>query len=182
MISRRDLLVLGAGVAAAGSLSTSSAHAAVHPRLDRSIYLYNTHTGEFLRTVYWHSGHYQPAAMRQINKIMRDHYSGDVRTMDPKIIDLVALMQSKLGPHRPVHIVCGYRSPRTNAMLRRNTDGVAAHSLHMEGKAIDLRIEGLSIEHLGRFARSLRRGGVGQYPDSDFVHVDVGKIRTWDAG
>lgn len=179
IFSRRTLLSLGAGAALVGGMGASPAEAALRMRLERSIYLYNPHTGEFLRTVYWQDGHYQPTALRQVNRILRDHYSGDVHSMEPRVIDLLSVIQHKFGVQKPIHVISGYRSPKTNAFLRRHSDGVAAHSLHMEGKAVDIRIEGASIEHLGRAARSLRLGGVGQYPASGFVHVDVGRVRTW---
>ena len=117
--------------------------------------------------------------MRQLNRILRDHYSGDVHHMDPQVIDLLCALQHRLGTHKPFQVVSGYRSPATNAMLCAEFDGVAQHSLHMEGKAVDIRLEGTSVRHLGRAAKSLRLGGVGQYACSNFIHVDVGRVRYW---
>jgi uncharacterized protein YcbK (DUF882 family) len=110
---------------------------------------------------------------------LRDHYSGDVHVMDPQVIDLLSALQARLQSRRPLQIISGYRSPHTNAWLASMSDGVAQHSLHMEGKAVDVRLEGVSVRAIGRAARSLRAGGVGQYPEADFVHVDVGRVRTW---
>ena len=147
--------------------------------MERSIFLHNIHTGETLKTVYWQDGSYQPSAMRQLNHLLRDHYSGETHPMDPQVIDLLCSLQHKLGTRKPFQIISGYRSPETNAMLASLSDGVASHSMHMEGKAVDIRLEGSNGRSLGRAARKLRLGGVGQYPSSNFVHVDVGRVRTW---
>lgn len=178
MLSRRRFLALGAATAAISTVARP-VEAAVRTRIERSIHLHNIHTGESLSTVYWHDGRYQPQAMRQLNYILRDHYSGDVHNMDPHVLDLLCALQHKLALRQPFQIVSGYRSAATNARLAANSDGVASHSLHMEGKAIDIRLEGMSVPHLGRAAKSLHMGGVGQYPASDFVHVDVGRVRYW---
>lgn len=178
MLNRRTFLAMGAA-AAATTLFATPVQAALRTRMERSVFLHNIHTGESLRTVYWHDGSYQPGAMRLVNRILRDHYSGDVHPMDPQVVDLLCVLQHKIGAHKPFQIVSGYRSPQTNAMLASLSDGVASHSLHMEGKAVDIRLEGASVRTLGRAAKSLRMGGVGQYPSSNFVHVDVGRVRTW---
>lgn len=179
MLSRRQFLACGAAAAAAATLAATPAEAAIHTHFERSVSLYNTHTGETLRTIYWAGGHYQPGALRQINSILRDHYSGTIHQMDPRVIDLLCALQHRLGTKKEFQIISGYRSPATNAMLAAASDGVAQHSLHMEGKAVDIRLEGMSVRRLGRAARSLRLGGVGQYPESNFVHVDVGNVRYW---
>ena len=190
MLSRRRLLVLGAAASANATLFIPSADAA--PRghggrshghapgtKERAITLHNIHTGESLKTVYWSEGRYHASVMKQLNHLLRDHYSGDVHIMDPQVIDLLSALQQRLQVHRPFQIISGYRSPKTNAWLASMSDGVAQHSLHMEGKAVDIRLEGVSVRALGRAARGLKAGGVGQYPESDFVHVDVGRVRTW---
>ncbi len=178
MLSRRHFLGLSAA-AAASTLITNPVEAALRTKVERSINLYNLHTGEDLRVVYWHDGKYQPTALRQVNRILRDHYSGDIHQMDPHVVDLLCALQHKLGTKKPFQIVSGYRSPHTNAMLASLSDGVASHSLHMEGKAVDIRMEGMQVRNLARAAKSLRMGGVGQYQSSNFVHVDVGKVRYW---
>ena len=179
MLSRRGFLILGAAAGSSPLLPTSPAEAALHGHVERSVALHNIHTGESLKTTYWVQGRYQPAALKQVNHLLRDHRSGTVHSMDPRVIDLICSLQHKMGAKKPFQVISGYRSPGTNAYLHDHTDGVAQHSLHMEGKAIDIRLEGTSVHNLGRAARSLRAGGVGQYPDSGFVHVDVGRVRHW---
>ncbi len=145
---------------------------------ERSIFLYNAHTGESLKTTYWAGGHYQPDALHQINHILRDHYSGSVHRMDPKVIDLMQRLHG-LSPKKPFVVLSGYRTPDTNAMLAETTEGVAVHSQHIEGKAVDIVLEGVSLHHLAKAAKSLKMGGVGTYPASGFVHVDTGRVRYW---
>jgi uncharacterized protein YcbK (DUF882 family) len=179
MLSRRRFLILGA-TAASSSLSLQSpVEAALRSKAERAVALHNIHTGEHLKTVYWAEGRYQPAALKAVNRLLRDHYSGSIHSMDPRVIDLICALQHRMGTKKPFQVISGYRSPHTNAWLAARSDGVAQHSLHMEGKAIDIRLEGASINTLGKAARSLKAGGVGQYPDSGFVHVDVGRVRHW---
>ena len=179
MLDRRQLFVFVAAAAAATTLSASPLQAALRIKIERSVFLHNVHTGEKLKSVYWADGHYLPGPMREINHLLRDHYSGKIHAMAPQVIDLLCVMQHRLGTRKPFQIISGYRSPQTNAMLASYSDGVAQHSLHMEGKAVDIRLEGASVRSLGRAAKSLRLGGVGQYPESNFVHVDVGRVRYW---
>ena len=152
---------------------------ALRPLHDRKLNLYNTHTGEHLSEVYWSQGRYRPEAIAQISRFLRDHRSGDVHAIDPQVLDLVAAVSHKCETSGPVHIISGYRSPASNAWLAANGDGVAYHSLHMQGKAIDIRLPGRSVRHVGHAAMSLKGGGVGMYPASDFVHVDSGRLRHW---
>jgi uncharacterized protein YcbK (DUF882 family) len=179
MLSRRQFLVFGAAASAAAAFVPHPAEAAFRAKVERTVALHNIHTGENLKTVYWANGHYQSASLRQLNRILRDHYSGDEHAMDPQVIDLLSALQHRLGTYKPFQIISGYRSPQTNAMLAAESDGVAQNSLHMVGKAIDIRMEGISVRTLGRAAKSLKLGGVGQYPSSNFIHVDVGKVRYW---
>jgi uncharacterized protein YcbK (DUF882 family) len=179
MLSRRRLLTFGAAAGATSLLPVSPVAAALHGRHERAVALHNIHTGETLKTVYWTDGRYQPAALKAVNHLLRDHYSGSVHSMDPRVVDLICALNHRLGAKKPFQVISGYRSPNTNAWLAARSDGVAQHSLHMEGKAIDIRLEGASISTLGKAARSLRAGGVGQYPESGFVHVDVGRVRHW---
>jgi uncharacterized protein YcbK (DUF882 family) len=178
MLNRRRFLVLGAA-ATTSALLSQPAKAAPRLRIERSVSLHNVHTGESLRTTYWAEGHYQLGALHQLNHLLRDHYTGTSHPMDPRVIDVLSALQHRLGAGKPLLVISGYRSPATNAWLASMNEGVARHSLHMEGKAIDIRLEGSSVRTLGRAARSLRAGGVGQYPESGFVHVDVGRIRYW---
>jgi uncharacterized protein YcbK (DUF882 family) len=145
----------------------------------RSVSLYNTHTGEWLRTVYWADGHYIREAVRDINWILRDHYSNEVRAMNAGVLDVLGMLRTRLESHRPFMIVCGYRTPATNAMLYEHHSGVASNSYHIHGMAIDLRAEGRDLSQVHRAAVSIRGGGVGYYPRSNFVHVDCGPVRYW---
>jgi uncharacterized protein YcbK (DUF882 family) len=175
MLSRRDFLVAAGAVGTAAL--TSPADAALTGIRDRSIFLHNVHTGETLRTVYWSGGHYDPAALQTLNHVLRDHYSEKVHRMDPRLIDLLSRLQSNFGGHRCFEVFSAYRSPETNAMLASYSEGVAAHSLHMQGMAADIRLTGVGLRSLRYSAKRMRLGGVGSY--SSFVHVDVGRVRYW---
>lgn len=177
-IGRRKFLSLGLGTALA-TLASSPVEAAFRPMPERALHLYNTHTGEHVKTVYWAKGRYVPEALRAASHVLRDHRSGDAHPIDPRVLDLISAVHHKFGAKGPVHIISGYRSPASNSYLASISDGVAGHSLHMEGKAVDIRIPGHSVRQIGRAAKSLRGGGVGLYPASDFVHVDSGRIRYW---
>ena len=179
MLSRRGFLILGAAASSSPLFFADPVEAALHSKVERAVSLHNIHTGESLKTTYWADGRYEPAALKAVNHLLRDHYSGTIHQMDPRVIDLVCALQHRLSAKKPFQVISGYRSPGTNAWLKAHSDGVAQHSLHMEGKAIDIRLEGTSISNLGRAARSLHAGGVGQYQESGFVHVDVGRVRTW---
>ena len=148
----------------------------------RAVWLYNTHTGESLRTVYWADGHYIREAVKDINWILRDHYSNAVRPMNAMVLDVLGMLRHRLESNEPFQIVCGYRTPATNAMLRSRSGGVARHSYHIPGMAIDLRSEGRTTRQVRDAAMSLRAGGVGYYPRSNFVHVDCGPVRHWSWG
>jgi uncharacterized protein YcbK (DUF882 family) len=139
----------------------------------RSVSLYNVHTGEWLRTVYW------AEAVRDINWILRDHDSDEIRPMNAGVLDLLGMLRDRLDTRDPFLVVCGYRSPTTNRRLYLEGVGVAKHSYHIKGMAVDLRSEGRSTEQIRDAALSLGGGGVGYYPRSDFVHVDCGPVRQW---
>jgi uncharacterized protein YcbK (DUF882 family) len=142
--------------------------------------LFHTHTAERLDIVYRRGDHYIPQALVQLDKFMRDHRTGAVRHYDPRIFDLLHDISSELGLAKgEIDVVCGYRSPWSNQFLRAHGHGVAAHSLHMQAMAIDIRMPGIKSFHLRDAAVALHRGGVGYYPRSDFVHVDVGRVRRW---
>jgi uncharacterized protein YcbK (DUF882 family) len=145
----------------------------------------NLHTGENLDIVYRIGNTYLPDALEKLNYFLRDHYTQDVSNYDPKEFDVLHAMMARLGKMDGViDIVCGYRTPETNATLRQNSPqtGVAEHSQHMEGHAIDLRVPGVTTAKLRDAALSLQAGGVGYYPVSQFVHVDVGPVREWVFG
>ena len=183
-LNRRRFLGIGAAATAA-ALVAARAQAAVTAKPgvpERVLSFFNTHTGERLKTSYCCGGVYQPEALKDINYILRDFRANEIKPIDPKLLDLLHELGGTLETDQPIHIISGYRSPHTNSMLRQRggaTTGVASHSLHMDGKAIDIRIPGVQLDHLRGAARALKLGGVGYYPASNFVHVDTGRVRFW---
>ena len=141
--------------------------------------IHNLHTGEALDVVYWEQGKYVPDALAEAMRVMRDWRNGEEHVMDPRLFDVLHGVQSKLGTDKPFQLISGYRSPETNAHLHAESGQVASHSQHMLGKASDIRVEGVELAHLHAAAQSLKAGGVGFYPVSNFVHVDVGPVRQW---
>lgn len=151
---------------------------ALHPA-EKQLAFYNLHTGERLKTVYWAEGRYVPEALKEINWILRDYRRNQVKPIDLRLLDLLYTLDCRLETRRPFHIICGYRSPATNEYLRKHSGGVAKHSMHVQAKAVDIRIPGCRLTQVQRAALDLHDGGVGVYPLSDFVHVDVGRVRRW---
>ena len=182
-LNRRRFLGIGAAAAAAAVVpSRVQAANAPKPAPERVLSLFNTHTGERLKTAYCCGGVYQPDALKQINHILRDFRANEIKPIDPVLLDLLHELGGTLETDQPFHIISGYRSPHTNTLLRERggaTTGVATRSLHMVGKAIDIRVPGVKLDHLRGAARSLKLGGVGYYPSSNFVHVDTGRVRYW---
>jgi uncharacterized protein YcbK (DUF882 family) len=146
---------------------------------ERTLSFYNTHTGESLTVIYKRHGKYISESLDKINYILRDHRTGNVQSIDPKLIDYLYDLQTEVGNHGDVHIISGYRSPATNNKLRRNSKGIAKGSLHMQGKALDFRLPGTDTSKLRDAARKLKRGGVGYYRKSDFIQIDTGRVRFW---
>jgi uncharacterized protein YcbK (DUF882 family) len=204
--TRRMALRAGLGLVAAAALPTSawargahvahaarSAHAAhaAHPthaayaahalikKPSRELSFLNLHTGERLRAEYVHNGQVVPGAMHAISVLMRDHYNNKIHPIDPHLLDIAHTVQSRVGSHGVFQVVCGYRSPETNAMMHEASAGVAAHSMHIEGRAMDIRLPGVGLGSLRRSAVALKMGGVGYYPEDDFVHIDSGPVRKW---
>ena len=175
---RRQVMLMGISAFA----SVLARPAISVPRTDdrRRLSFHNLHTGESLDAVYWADGSYVPDALRSIDTVLRDFRTGDVHPIDRRLLDLLVRLRQKLGTMESVHVISGYRSPRTNAMLRAQSEGVAGHSLHMDGMAIDLRVPGRALRDVRAAALDLGGGGVGFYPASDFVHVDVGRVRHWN--
>jgi uncharacterized protein YcbK (DUF882 family) len=174
--TRRRFLSLAGTVAAGAVLSPTPALAAV---TERRLSFHHTHTREDLSLAYASVVGYRPDALERIDLFLRDFRTGDVHVIDPSLLDLLNDLSALTGTSEPYHVISGYRSPRTNAMLRIRSEGVASHSLHMEGRAIDVRLPDVPLRQLRDAAVALGRGGVGYYPGSDFVHVDTGRIRTW---
>ncbi len=174
---RRFFLKACAGAAA--GLVYPSVFAAKHNAMERKLSFYNTHTDEKVSATYWVEGQYIEDSLVDINKIMRDHRSGEVYPIDPQLLDLLHTLQETVERKDPFSIISCYRSPVTNAMLNKKSNGVAKRSLHMQGKAIDIRLPGCELKDLRKAALALKRGGVGFYPESDFIHVDTGRVRFW---
>jgi len=150
------------------------------PEPEYRLRLYHTHTNERIDVVYRRGDDYIPSAIARLDRFLRDHRTGAVFQLDQRIFDLLHDLTAAVGrPDTEIDIICGYRTPWSNELLRRTTTGVAEHSLHMLGEAIDIRIPGVPTRELRDLALSLHRGGVGYYPDSNFVHVDVGRVRRW---
>jgi uncharacterized protein YcbK (DUF882 family) len=145
----------------------------------RTLSFVHTHTGEHLSTVYFENGAYSSAALHQVNVLLRDFRDGTVHSIDPKLLDRLFLLHGTAGGSEPFQVISAYRSPSTNAALHEKSSGVAEHSLHMEGRAIDVRLSGVATERLARLALEQGSGGVGFYRASDFVHLDTGRVRSW---
>lgn len=187
-LNRRSFLGIGAAAAVAtlvpGRALAAAARTSAAPfrAPERILSFFHTHTGERLKTAYCCGGEYQPEALRSVNHILRDFRANEIKAIDPKLLDLLHELSGTLETDQPFHIISGYRSPNTNTMLRDRGGahtGVASRSLHMVGQAIDIRVPGVKLDHLRGAASSLKIGGVGYYPDSNFVHVDVGRVRYW---
>lgn len=146
---------------------------------ERRLSFYHTHTGERLDVVYYREGHYAEEALAQINHFLRDFRTGDAASVDPATLDIVYTVRQRAGFEGEVHIVSAYRSEKTNEMLRAQGSGVAKKSQHLLGKAIDFRLPGIDTARLRDIALSLKQGGVGYYRESDFIHVDSGRVRRW---
>ena len=179
--NRRSFLGYGA-LATAAAMVPGRAQAAVSKRPERVLSFFHTHTGERLKIAYCCDGIYQQEALAQLNHLLRDFRVDQEKSIDPNLFDLLHELGGTLETDQPYHIISGYRSAQTNAMLRERGGahtGVASSSLHMVGKAIDIRLPGVRLDHLRSAAASLKLGGVGFYPSSNFVHVDTGRVRYW---
>ncbi len=172
--SRRILLQSGLGFGASLFAGQALANAP-----ERRLSVLNLHTGERLQATFWAAGGYVQGALGELARVLRDHRTGEVHAIAPELLDVAATLATRLSGNPTVEIISGYRSPQTNQALRKASTGVATRSLHMEGKALDLRIPGVDLARLRDAAWALQRGGVGFYPESNFVHVDVGRVRRW---
>ncbi len=142
--------------------------------------LFHTHTGEHIDVVYREGDHYIPEALEKLDHFLRDHRTGEVHHFNPKLFDVVSAVAASLGKaDAEIHIICGYRTPWSNNYLRTHTSGVAKNSLHMLAEAMDVRLPGIRTSVFRDAALSLHLGGVGFYPESDFVHIDIGRVRRW---
>jgi uncharacterized protein YcbK (DUF882 family) len=145
----------------------------------RRAFVHNLHTGDTLDAIYYENGGYVPDALQAAMKVLRDWRNGEEHFMDPRLFDLMHRLRQKIEVRGPFQIVSGYRTAATNAMLRQHSKEVAVNSQHILGKAVDIGLAGVDLSRLHRAALSLRAGGVGYYPNSGFVHVDVGPVRQW---
>jgi len=145
----------------------------------RSLSFLHTHTGESLDVAYFRGGAYDPLALQRVNHLLRDFRNDQVHPIEPEVLDILFELQTLADRSAPFEVVSGYRSPQTNAVLRRHSTGVAEHSLHMQGRAIDVRLSDFPTRRLHELALGMRRGGVGFYASSDFVHLDNGRVRFW---
>jgi len=175
---RRDVLKL-AGLAALGWARPASATPATAEGEPRVLAFRHLHTEETVDVTYRVGGRLDPDALRQIDWVLRDFRTGDARPVDPRLLDLLWDLRAALDTTEPYEVISGYRSPATNNMLRRAGRGVARGSLHTKAMAIDVRVPGQPLAKLRAAALALRQGGVGYYPASGFVHVDVGRVRFW---
>lgn len=178
--SRRQLL-LGLGGVAMFSMLSPKVKASRSTKGVRSLSFYNRHTGEKGQGSYWIDGSYQDNTLIDFNHILRDHRQNEVAPMDKRLFDLLYLLKQTLNidDQHEYHVISGYRSPKTNHMLAQKSNGVAKKSYHMKGMAMDIAIPDVNLKDLRDAAVSLKLGGVGFYPNSGFVHVDTGPVRTW---
>ncbi|MBI1217749.1 MAG: DUF882 domain-containing protein [Rhodobacteraceae bacterium] len=146
----------------------------------RRLRMYSGRSGETLDTIYWIDGQYIPEALKEVNYFMRDWRADEVRVMAPQTMDIIAATHALLDVNEPYMLLSGYRNAQTNAMLRMESRGVAAHSLHIQGEAADLRLSSRNVPQIYAAAMSCKAGGVGRYMRSDFVHMDCGPVRTWN--
>jgi uncharacterized protein YcbK (DUF882 family) len=177
MRTRRNFLRGGTAALAAGV--ASPALAKIAPADYRAVAFNNLHTGESLKVDYWVAGRYVPDALHEVNHVLRDFRNNEVHQIEPKLLDLLNHLHGRLGSNAPFQVISGYRSPATNAMLHARSHGVASHSLHMKGMAIDIRLPDRHLPDLHKTALAMHAGGVGYYPSANFVHVDVGRVRRW---
>lgn len=174
-VSRRQFIKIGMCATVCVAMPSFS-YAAISTK---ELSFYNLHTDEKLSVSFYENGRYVPSAMAALNHFLRDYRTGDIHEIDPRLFDQLHTLQSLVDKPGAYHVISGYRSPRTNQMLHANSEGVANHSLHMEGQAIDIRLPGKDLAQLHKGALSMHAGGVGYYPGSDFVHIDTGRVRHW---
>lgn len=178
--TRRGLLGVFAATAVVAAPTYSNAFGLLRGAGDiRRIRMYSGRTGESIDTIYWIEGKYIPEVLKELNHFMRDWRTDQAVSMDARTVDIMAASHRLLDVSEPFMLLSGYRSPKTNAMLRSKSRGVAKNSLHMKGQAADLRLKSRSVGQMARAAESCASGGVGRYSGSNFVHMDCGPVRHW---
>ncbi|HET6619241.1 MAG TPA: DUF882 domain-containing protein [Dongiaceae bacterium] len=179
-LGRRTLLAMGLGAGALAMASPLKGALAALPQAgSRTLAFVSTHTDEKIAATYWRDGLYDRGALKDINYVLRDFRTGEIAAIDRNLLDLLVDLHHRSGSRKPFQVISGYRSPQTNAMLAAESSGVAKHSLHMEAKAIDIRLSDVALRDLHQTAIGMKAGGVGYYAKSDFVHVDTGRVRYW---
>lgn len=178
LINRRSFLKI-AGMVSAVSFFPSIILGKTDLPYKKSLSLYNIHTNENINMTFWADGSYIPEALTEMNHFLRDYRTGTSTQMNVELFDLLYSLRTSLDSNKPFNIISGYRSPETNGILHGHSSGVAKKSLHIEGKAIDINLPGRNLSDLHTLAMNLKQGGVGYYPESNFVHVDVGRVRYW---
>jgi uncharacterized protein YcbK (DUF882 family) len=180
VISRRGLIGAFAATAIIAAPTYSNAFGLLRGAGDvRRVRMYSGRTGEMLDTIYWIEGDYIPEALKEISYFMRDWRTDEVRKIDPRTVDIAAAAHRLMDVSEPYMMLSGYRSPKTNAMLRSRSRGVARNSLHLKGQAADLRLKSRSVGQMYKAAAACAAGGVGKYSRSNFVHMDCGPVRHW---
>lgn len=181
IISRREFLKTASIVCIGAAVMPNLLYAKSESAADdlRRLNLYNINTYEYLDIAYYKNGIYLDKGLSQINQIMADRRSGEVITMNTDLLNTLYKIQTLSKSDKPIDIISAYRSPTTNTRLTESKRGVATHSYHMLGQAADINIKGLPLVKIREIAEALQAGGVGYYPGSDFIHVDVGPLRTW---
>ncbi|MCT4557992.1 MAG: DUF882 domain-containing protein [Pelagimonas sp.] len=179
-ISRRGLLGAFAASAVVAAPTYSNAAGFLRGAGDiRRLRMYSGRTGERIDMIYWIEGHYLADAIKEVNYFMRDWRTNDVKKIDTRTLDIMAAAHNLMDVTEPYMLISGYRSPKTNAMLRSRSRGVAKNSRHLKGQAADLRLSSRSVGQMARAASACAGGGVGRYSKSNFVHMDCGPVRTW---
>lgn len=179
-VTRRGVLGVFAATVVAAAPTYSNAFGLLRGAGDvRRVRMYSGRTGESLDTIYWIEGEYIPEVIKEINHFMRDWRTDDAVKMDLRTVDIMAAAHSLMDVSEPYMLLSGYRSPKTNAMLRSQSSGVARNSLHMKGQAADLRLKSRSVGQMAKAAEACASGGVGRYSRSNFVHMDCGPVRHW---
>lgn len=179
MTKTQKRTLLGLALVGLAATATVTPPSDVRAADARQLSFYHTHTQLSLDVVYYENGEYVDSALTEINRFLKDFRTGDIAEMDPKLLDILHDVRNELDSDGTYEVISAYRSPKTNDMLRSKSGGVARNSQHLLGNAIDVRLRGVPIEELRDTALDLRRGGVGYYQQSDFVHVDTGRVRRW---
>ena len=175
----RRRFIMGAASLTTLALINSRSLLAAQSPAERRLKIHNVHTGDTLDVVYWRDGRYLETSLDALNNLMRDHHCDQVTRIDPPLFDLMYNLYELADAKRHIELYSGYRSAQTNQALREKSERVAKNSLHIQGKAADIRLAGVRLDHAGKAALSMKSGGVGYYHQSGFLHLDTGRVRQW---